>query len=193
LGIFLGLLGTAVLFLTNFVSFFLQGEAASLLRPLIWWDVIRMGLQAPIFGLGPVIYMYLWKDPSFFSITFQQAHVYAWTRATFSPPSHNLYVDIFAQTGLVGTFFFLWLLAAAGRFGWRFHTRFSPGFDSAYVHAVFAGFVAMAISSAPFADWLIPFVYNIGIGGFSQSMYTWLLFGTLVSMDHNNPSSPNGK
>lgn len=183
LGIVLGLLGGSYLLWSNFGASFFAGEEASLYRPYIWLDVIRMGLRSPLLGLGPVVYMYHWADPTFDSLTFQISQTYAWNRFNFSPPSHNLFVDIFAQTGIVGTVFFVWLLVAVAIFGWRMAKCYKPGFHRGYVSGVYAGFAAIAISSAPFADWLIPFVYNIGIEGFSHSVYSWMLLGTLVALD----------
>jgi O-antigen ligase len=184
LGIVLAILGGSYLLWSNFGEAFFAGETASLMRPYIWLDVLRIGMRSPILGLGPAVYMFHWADPSFSSITFQLSQTYAWNRFNFSPPSHNLFVDVFAQTGIVGTIFFLWLLAAVAAFGWRMYRCFKPGFQSAYVNGVFAGFIAITISSAPFADWLIPFVYNIGIEGFAHSVYSWILLGTLVALDH---------
>lgn len=99
-------------------------------------------------------------------------------------------MDIFAQTGIVGTIFFVWLIAAAAVFGWRMYKCYKPGFHSAYTNGVYAGFAAIAISSAPFADWLIPFVYNIGLEGFAHSVYSWILLGTLVALDHRMKDCP---
>jgi len=190
LGIVLGLLGGSYLLWSNFGQAFFSGEEASLYRPLIWLDVLRMGLRSPILGLGPVVYMFHWADPRFESLTFQTSQTYAWNRFNFSPPSHNLFVDIFAQTGIVGTIFFVWLIAAAAVFGWRMYKCYKPGFHSAYTNGVYAGFAAIAISSAPFADWLIPFVYNIGLEGFAHSVYSWILLGTLVALDHRMKDCP---
>lgn len=183
IGIALGLFGGAYLLWSNFGQSFFAGEEASLYRPYIWLDVIRMGLRSPVLGLGPTVYMFHWADPTFDSLTFQVSRTYAWSRFDFSPPSHNLFVDVFAQTGFVGMMFFVWLLAAIFLYGWKFHKRVQPGFHSAYVNGVYAGFLAIAISSAPFADWLIPFVYNIGIEGFTHSVYSWILLGSIVSLD----------
>ena len=35
-----------------------------------------------------------------------------------------------------------------------------------------------------FADWLLPFVYNIGFPGFQASVLVWLFLGGLVALEH---------
>jgi hypothetical protein len=184
LGLFITFIGGLYLIWSSFGQHFFAGETASLFRPLIWLDVIRIGMRSPIIGLGPAIYMFHWADPTFNSLTFQASQTYAWNRFNFAPPSHNLYVDIFAQAGIIGISIFIWFLVVVAIYGWGLSKSMQPGFHSGYINAVFAGFIAMAISSAPFADWLIPFVYNIGIEGFAHSVYSWIFLGTMVALDH---------
>ena len=43
----------------------------------------------------------------------------------------------------------------------------------------------MLAGSFLFADWLIPFVYNITITGFSHSVYSWILLGSVLGIYHN--------
>jgi hypothetical protein len=37
--------------------------------------------------------------------------------------------------------------------------------------------------SGMFGDWLIPFVYNIGLNGFRASVFGWLFLGGLVVIE----------
>ena len=43
-----------------------------------------------------------------------------------------------------------------------------------------AGFAAQIVASFFFAEWLLPYVYNLGFGNFPQAAYAWLLLGTLA-------------
>jgi O-antigen ligase len=163
------------------------GELASgtSYRPIIWLDVINMTSQNPLFGLGLANYMYYWKILGHMSMTALTAYQTTGNLLGFSMirvPSHNMYVDIFAQTGLIGLVIFIVMIILAVRFGWRLTKEIPPGFLQAHVFGVLAGFIGMAVGSFWFADWLIPFVYNITISGFRHSVYTWLLLGTLVSI-----------
>jgi len=33
-------------------------------------------------------------------------------------------------------------------------------------------------------DWVMPFVYNVGIRGFDQAVYGWYLMGGVVALQH---------
>ncbi len=159
-----------------------EGAGGSLLRPLLWWDIIRMTLSSPIsilFGLGPVAYKWNWLNPAFVSVS----HPYVTGfDDLYWPPAHNMFVDIYAQTGLVGLFLLLWVLLLVIKMAYRLIGTFESGFMRAYVVGVLAGFIALCMISASAADWLIPFVYNIGLAGFRESVYAWILAGTIVGL-----------
>ena len=40
-----------------------------------------------------------------------------------------------------------------------------------------------------FADWILPFVYNIGFPGFQASVLVWLFLGGLVALENMPPAS----
>jgi len=159
-----------------------EEQGGSLLRPYIWYDVLRLSAYSPLLGLGPVNYMYYWHDPTFISYSLERTNWWAWYHWGYSPPSHNMFVDIFAQTGLLGLGLFLWAAIALLGLAYRAGQKQKPGFAQAYARGVLAGFLALLISSFFFADWLIPFVYNITIKGFQHSLYSWLLLGSLVAL-----------
>jgi hypothetical protein len=162
----------------------LEDEAASAnpVRPALWLDVFRMGLRSPVFGLGLATYSYHWQDLTFESISYQYTSTTAFRRELYSPPAHNMYADVFAQMGVLGTVFLLWTVVAGLRLGFRASGRAPTEFSRAFAHSVLCGFASLAISSFFFADWLLPYVYNIGLRGFPQAAYTWLFLGTLVPL-----------
>jgi hypothetical protein len=65
---------------------------------------------------------------------------------------------------------------------YRVYRQLPAGFLHSYTTGVFAGFIAMLVASFVFADWLIPFVYNIRITGFAHSVYSWILFGSVLGI-----------
>ncbi len=180
------LLNWSVLFPATYLP---EEQGGSFLRPPIWWDVLRMTARDPVFGLGPANYMYYWHDPTFASYSLEHTDWRAWFAIGYAPPSHNMFVDVIAQTGLVGLAFFLWAIVALLRLAGQARRRLPAGFLGAYAHGVLAGFAAMLVSSFVFADWLLPFVYNITIKGFQHSLYTWLLLGSLVPLLNHYGSS----
>lgn len=159
--------------------------STSTARPLFWLDVIRMTARSPVLGLGLANYMFYWADPSFVPLSRLQVGWNTWDFWGYAPPSHNMFVDIYAQTGLLGLGLFLWAMGAALWLMFSLARRLPPGFSRAYVYGVLCGFAAMLAGSFLFADWLIPFVYNITITGFRHSVYAWILLGSVLSIYFN--------
>lgn len=95
--------------------------------------------------------------------------------------SHNNYVDIIAQTGLLGLAFFLWFAWELGRLGWRLRSQVPEGFPKAYVAGALAGLVATLVTGM-LGDWVLPFVYNVGMNGMRASLLGWIFLGGLVAL-----------
>jgi hypothetical protein len=133
---------------------------------LIMAQIIKIN---PVLGLG--FANYYWYTPLFpirgYAVSFN---------------SHNNYVDIVAQTGLVGLFCFFWLLGELGRLGWRLRERVPAGFAQAYVYGALGGLAGMVVAGM-LGDWVLPFFYNLGLNGFRSSMLGWLFLGGLVSLE----------
>jgi hypothetical protein len=158
-------------------------DSTSTIRPLVWLDILRMvAPRSPILGLGLANYMYYWSDPTFVPVSRIAAGWATWNAWGYAIPSHNMFMDIFAQMGLVGLSFFIWGIVALLRMIYQVIRGLPPGFTKAYVLGVFAGFCAMLVGSFLFADWLIPFVYNITITGFRHSVYAWILVGSVLGL-----------
>ena len=154
--------------------------SATPIRSNLWADVFRLGARSPLFGLGPANYTYYWSDPNFESRSYEHVSRYAYTRQVYAPPAHNMFADLFAQTGALGLLLFTWALAGGLRLGWQALRRPLSPFGRAYAYAVLAGFAAQIVASFVFAEWLLPYVYNLGFGNFPQAAYAWLLLGTLA-------------
>ena len=93
--------------------------------------------------------------------------------------SHNNYLDIFAQTGAVGSIFFIWLLVSIGYMAIKTHVRAENPFEKSYSGVIIALLTGILVIMS-FGDWLIPYVYNIGIEGFRTSSIIWLFLGALA-------------
>ena len=96
--------------------------------------------------------------------------------------SHNNYVDLFSHVGLVGLGLFFWFAAEVTRLGLRLRTNFIEGFSAGYVNGMLATGVG-ALVLMLLADWILPFVYNIGFPGFQASVLVWLFLGGLVALE----------
>lgn len=138
------------------------------------WQIIILDLTLTktnfFFGAGPAGYLpvYEYYYPN-----------HAWV-------SHNNYVDIFAETGLVGFTLFLWMLYGIFITGWRQREKMPTKFLRGFNYGVLAGFVGTLIAMG-LGDWHIPFVYNIGIPGFDFAVYGWLLSGAMLALQHMVP------
>jgi hypothetical protein len=148
----------------------LGGEEYSASTRVDAWLILAQIIKvSPIWGLG--FANYYWYTPLFpirgYAVSFN---------------SHNNYVDITAQTGLVGLICFLWFLCEVGRLGWRLLSIVPAGFAQAFVYGALGGLVGTVVVAA-LGDWVLPFVYNIGLDGFRTSMLAWLFLGGLVSLE----------
>jgi O-antigen ligase len=153
-----------------FIPQVLESESYSLSTRLevlpIFWELIRAN---PVFGIGFANY-------HFYTELFSLRGWYT----TFN--SHNNYVDVAVQTGLLGLVCFLWFLGRVGLLGWQLRDRVSGGFSKAYVNGALGGLVGMVIVAA-LGDWVLPFVYNIGLSGFRVSVMGWFFLGGLVVLE----------
>jgi hypothetical protein len=135
-----------------------------------WRILIEIVKINPILGLG--FGTYYWITPLF--------PILGWN-VSFN--SHSQYLDILAQTGILGLACFLWFVWEVGRLGWRLRDRVPDGFPRAYVYSALGG-LAGTLVAATLVDWILPFVYNIGLAGFRASILAWIFMGGLVSLNH---------
>jgi len=152
------------------INLIMINEEYSLVTRLEAWRILAKILKVnPILGLGPA--NYYWYTPLYPLLGYY---------VKFN--SHNQYVDVIAQTGLLGLACFLWFAWEIGWLGWRLRARMPQGFAQAYVYGVLGG-LAGTLAAGMLADWVLPFVYNIGLDGFRASVLGWLFLGGLVVLE----------
>ncbi len=134
-----------------------------------WRIVLEISRVSPILGMG--FSNYYWYTPLF--------PIRGW-RVSFN--SHSQFVDLIAQTGYLGLLCFLWLLFAMGRLSWNFANKLPGGFARGYSYGVFAGIVGTLVA-AFLVDWVLPFVYNIGLTGFRASILPWIFMGGMIAIE----------
>lgn len=163
----------ALLLLFNYVNIpglVTGNEDYSVLTRVEAWRILLEIIKVnPFLGLGPS--NYYWYTPLFpilgYSVSFN---------------SHNNFIDIVAQIGIFGLFFFLWFFWELTKTGWRLLKTAPQGFERAYAIGALAG-IAGTLVSAMLGDWVIPFVYNVGFVGFRSSVFGWIFLGGLVALD----------
>jgi hypothetical protein len=84
--------------------------------------------------------------------------------------------------GLLGLALFSWFGVELAHLGHRLRTHFAQGFAAGYVNGMLAA-GAGALVLMMFADWILPFVYNIGFSGFQASVLVWLFLGGLLALE----------
>jgi O-antigen ligase len=144
-------------------SFMTRMEAARVLSQVISVN--------PLLGLGPANYYYY--TPLY--------PILGWY-VSFS--SHNNYIDVLAQTGILGLVSFLWFLVELARTALRLRRKVPEGFQLAYVYGTIGG-LAGTLCAAALADWFLPFVYNVGLKGFAASILGWVFLGGLVALEQH--------
>jgi len=142
---------------------------SSYTRFLTWPIMFELIKASPIFGLGPANY-------------YHYTPLYAIYGYYVNFNSHNNYLDILAQTGIVGMGLFLWVVFALTRLGLRLRKRVRDGFSLGYINSALAGLLGCLVAGT-LADWFLPFLYNIGFAGFRTSVLAWLFLGGLLSLD----------
>lgn len=147
-----------------------DNEYSALTRFAAWRIIGEIVSVNPLLGLGPANYRAYTK---LFPIL-------GWY-VEFN--SHNQYVDIVAQTGLLGLACYLWFFAEAGVIAWRLLKRVPEGgFERAYLYAAIGG-LAATLFAGILGDWVMPFVYNGGANAMRASGMIWIFLGGLVVLD----------
>jgi hypothetical protein len=141
-------------------SYLTRLEAWKVLFQLVW--------KSPILGLGPANYYY-------YTVLYP---IFGWY-VRFN--SHNNYMDLLAQTGVLGFSAFVWFIAEITRMTLRYWRKRPVGFARAYTIGVVGG-LAGSLASGMLADWIIPFFYNIGFRGFRSSFLFWFFLGGMLSL-----------
>jgi len=98
--------------------------------------------------------------------------------------SHSNYIDIIAQTGVIGLALCLWFFFGLVWYGYRLTLRLRGrgDFFEGLASAAFAGTIGCIVMMG-FGDWLFPFAYTQSIAGFDYAVYNWIFMGTLLAID----------
>jgi O-antigen ligase len=142
-----------------------------------WRIVLEISRVSPLLGMG--FSNYYWYTPLF--------PIRGW-HVSFN--SHSQFIDLIAQTGYLGLIGFLWIFFAIGRLSFDLGNRLPDGFARAYSYGVLAGLIATLVA-AYLGDWVLPFVYNVGLSGFRASILPWIFMGGVIGLEQmflHNPA-----
>lgn len=178
LAIIAGLLFASILvvrfqLLSNYI--FVGDNEYSLNTRLEAWHILFQIIEKnPVFGLGPANY--------YFYTPFYRISGYS---VSFN--SHNNYIDLLAQTGIVGLVLFFWWMVEIGRKGLQLLNYSLNSFEQSFTLATLGG-LAGALTAAFLGDWVIPFIYNVGMDGFRATVLNWIFLGGLIFLYHQKQS-----
>lgn len=134
-----------------------------------WRIVLEISRVSPLLGMG--FANYYWYTPLF--------PIRGW-RVSFN--SHSQFVDLIAQTGYLGLLSYFWLFFELGRLSWTVARKLPDGFARGYAYGVLAGIVATQVA-AFLGDWVLPFVYNVGLTGFRSGILPWIFIGGVIALE----------
>jgi O-antigen ligase len=144
-------------------NFAREDEESGGTRSQAWQRVFNLTGRHFLFGTGPAGYHF------YFTVNISGAFQL----------SHNNYVDIIAQTGVVG--FTLWLLlwGAIGLTTWRMY-RLIPymggGFQKGLAISLVASYFCTLITMG-LGDWITPFPYTQTLQGIDYTIWAWIMPG----------------
>jgi hypothetical protein len=168
--LFIFIVGLALKFQSLYNFIMVGDNQYSMVTRLAAWQLLEEIIKVnPILGVGFAnYYWYTYLFPIMgYSVMFN---------------SHNNYIDIIAQTGIIGLVCFLWIAWELGRLGLSLKERAPEGFAKAYIYGALGGLVGTLVSGM-LGDWVLPFVYNVGFIGFRASMLSWIFLGGLISVE----------
>jgi hypothetical protein len=134
-----------------------------------WIIVLNIVQVSPILGMG--FANYYWYTALF--------PIRGWY-VRFN--SHSQYVDLIAQTGVLGLACYIWFFVELGVLGLRLIKNVPEGFPKGYLFGALGG-IAGTIVAGWLVDWVLPFTYNIGMSGFRASILAWIFMGGILTIE----------
>jgi hypothetical protein len=146
----------------------LENRGSGLTRLAAWkmnWEITKDHL---LFGTGPAGY-------AVYYMTYFPNQAMA---------THNNFLDMFAQTGIIGFSLMMWFFIRLVWLGWRLLLRLRDRHDffEAMAAACLAGTLG-GLMMMFFGDWIFPFAYTQTIAGFDYSVYNFIFMGAILSLD----------
>lgn len=149
-------------------NFAREDEESGGTRQAAWSEALKVADKHLLLGTGPAGYAFYYMTYGF--------------HANFS---HNNYVDIIAQLGVVGmtAFMTMWL-----SMGWMTYKMYRTVPND---HGFMQGLKIALLVSWPttmvvmmLGDWITPFTYTQGLGGIDYAIWSWIAPGMALALYH---------
>lgn len=149
-------------------------------RSVAWARALGVVDKHFLFGAGPAGYEYYFHAYGYYDSAVGTADL-----------SHNNYIDIVAQTGVVG--FGLWIALWVGQ-GWMVWKLFRKRIDDPFLNALKYSLVACypaILMSMMLGDWVTPFPYTQTLAGIDYTIWAWMLSGLAIALYYLTPNHPD--
>jgi O-antigen ligase len=145
-------------------------------RSVAWARALGVVGKHFLFGAGPAGYEYYFH-----------AYGYYNTSVGVSDLSHNNYIDIIAQTGVIG--FALWVALWGGQ-GWMVWKLFRKHIDDPFLNGLKYSLVACypaILVCMMLGDWVTPFPYTQSLAGIDYTIWAWMISGLTIALYYIAP------
>lgn len=96
--------------------------------------------------------------------------------------SHNNYLDIIAQTGVLGFAMFIWFWLGVGWYVMQAYRAVPRGGFYHGLAASLASAYVVTLGSMLLGDWVTPFTYTQTLSGISYTIWHWMLAGAAIAL-----------
>ncbi len=153
-----------------------QSESGST-RSIAWSRTFGVVGKHFLFGAGPAGYEYYFH-----------AYGYYDGQTGTADLSHNNYIDIIAQTGVVGFTLWLGIWGAQGLMIWKlFRKKFNDPFLNALRYSLVACYPAILVAMM-LGDWITPFPYTQSLAGIDYTIWAWMVSGLAIALYYFTPN-----
>ena len=138
-------------------------------RESLWAQAYLVAQDHLVLGTGPAGY-------ANYYLTYFRDHALS---------THNNYLDVLLQYGLLGIGAFLWLCYSLFNETWKsIRVHEAGSFEKAFSIGCFGGICGM-LPAMWLGDWVIPFAYNQTISGFDYTGLNWFFIGLGLSLSYH--------
>ncbi len=163
LGAVVWVIANSTLLENNFAR---ENEESGGTRQEAWTVALDYSSRHLLFGMGPAGYAFYYAVDNWPTLNF----------------SHNNYIDIIAQTGVVGFVCFVGMWVAMCWTAWRTYLLVPKGgFRGALAVSLLACMLSIIIIMM-LGDWVTPFTYTQTLFGINYTIWAWFLAGLTIAL-----------
>jgi O-antigen ligase len=153
-----------------------EGALSEYGRFFIWKHSLFVLLENPIFGVGP----YNYWDAAITLATRPDSPSkipLGWVAST----PHGQYMQILAETGIVGMVVFLWFIIELFKL-LKYFLKKDPDYRINIVAAAVISIIVSRLMIGLIGDYILPQYHNGGLQNFCSTVYFWVCVGILIGL-----------